>query len=365
MRIARLVEKLPPEPGGKEIHVAELTRALADLGIEQHLFARTGDEVDPRVELSRLAPRLVAESRRSLLAFGLWGARRIVKAHAHLPFDAVHAHGDFVEATAAAAAARICGIPALLTVHGGFGAVGWHDALRRMTFSRMAVIWAVSDLVAESLRRAGVEAPVVVRSSAVREDFFEAPPQPRNGGIIFVGRLSPVKGLEHLIAAYDLVGAELGLRWTLFGGGTGRYAEAIVREVEARPLMERREERDPGRLAHAMASATAFVLPSVDLGTLREGVPTALLEAVASRAPIIAADTAGLSALLDHGRAGLLVRPGNPRDLADAIVAAVRDPVAAQRRAERALALGYVRRWRELASEVAERYGQVAGRAPS
>jgi glycosyltransferase involved in cell wall biosynthesis len=365
MRVARLVEKLPPEPGGKEIHAAELTRALADLGVEQHLFARVGEEVDPRVELSRLAPRFVSESRRNLVAFGLWGAHRIVKAHADLPFDAVHAHGDFLEATAAAAVARACGIQAVLTVHGGFGGVRWHNALRRATFSRMATIWAVSDLVAESLRRAGVEAPVVVRSSAVREQFFEVPPQQRNGGIVFVGRLSPVKGLEHLIAAYDLVGAELGLQWKLFGRGTGRYADEIARLVEARPLMERREERDPGRLATALASASAFVLPSVDLGTMREGVPTALLEAVASRTPIVAANTAGLGGLLDNGRAGLLVRPGDPRDLADAIVATVKDPAAAQRRAERALALGYVRRWRELASEVAERYEQVAGRGPN
>jgi glycosyltransferase involved in cell wall biosynthesis len=364
MRVARLVEKLPPEPGGKEIHAVELTRALADLGVEQHVFARMGDEFDPRVKLSRPAPHFAAETKRNLVAFSLWGMRRMVKGHRGSPFDAVHVHGDFVEASAAATAAKLCGMPALMTVHGDFGSVRWHNALRRATFQRMSTIWTVSESVADSVRGVGVDVPIVVRPSAVREEFFEARTAERKGGIVFVGRLTPVKGLQHLIAAHDLVAAELGVSCTLFGNGTGRYADEVIRSVEARPLMQRREERDPRRLAEALASATALVLPSVELGTMREGVPTALLEAIASRTPVIAANTGGLAALLDHGRAGLLVRPGDPRDLADAIAATVKDPAAARQRAERALALGYVRRWADLASEVAERYEQVAGGRP-
>jgi glycosyltransferase involved in cell wall biosynthesis len=362
MRVARLVNRVPPARGGKEIHVAELTKALADLGVDQQVFTRVGQEIDPRVELSRLGFPFQGSGRHNLLAFSLWGIGRVVTAHARSRFDAVHAHGDFVEATAAAIIAKACGIPALLTVHGDLGAIARQDALRRAAFGRMSTIWAVSESVAQSVRRSGVEAPVIVRPSAVRDAFFDVGQDERDGGIVFVGRLDPVKGLEHLIAAYDLVGEQLGVPWKVLAGGSGRYANQIIHAAQARRLMEWREERDPRRLSEELASARAFVLPSVDLDRMREGVPTALLEAVATRTPIVATNTGVLDVLLDDGRAGLLVEPGDSRGLADAIVATVRDPGAAQRRAEHALALGYARRWRDLASEVAQQYECVVGR---
>src|SRR6266508_1193521 len=79
MRIARVVDRLPPAPGGKEIHAAELSRALARLGVDQHLFCRVGDRVDPRVGQSwcPVGPR--PATRRTLAAFAAWSIAALAR----------------------------------------------------------------------------------------------------------------------------------------------------------------------------------------------------------------------------------------------------------------------------------------------
>jgi glycosyltransferase involved in cell wall biosynthesis len=61
------------------------------------------------------------------------------------------------------------------------------------------------------------------------------------------------------------------------------------------------------------------VLPSVDLGNgHHEGIPVALMEAMAYAIPVVATETGGIPELIGDG-AGLLVQPANPQALADAL----------------------------------------------
>jgi glycosyltransferase involved in cell wall biosynthesis len=73
-----------------------------------------------------------------------------------------------------------------------------------------------------------------------------------------------------------------------------------------------------------MARAAVYVLSS-----LWEGLPNALIEALALGTPVIATDChAGPREILDGGRYGLLVRPGEPRALAEQMLEVIRNPVA-------------------------------------
>ncbi len=63
-----------------------------------------------------------------------------------------------------------------------------------------------------------------------------------------------------------------------------------------------------------LAAGDVFVLPS-----LSEGLPLALLEAMFAGRAIVASDVGEVGAALDHGRAGLLVPPGNAAALAAAL----------------------------------------------
>jgi len=65
----------------------------------------------------------------------------------------------------------------------------------------------------------------------------------------------------------------------------------------------------------------AFVLPS-----FAEGVPVALMEAMAMERPVVSTRIAGIPELIEHGVSGLLVAPGDSEGLADALAQLYRDP---------------------------------------
>ena len=69
-----------------------------------------------------------------------------------------------------------------------------------------------------------------------------------------------------------------------------------------------------------------FVMPSVS-----EGLPLALLEAMSAALPIVATDVGGMPDALGSGAAGVVVPPGNPEALADAIMRLLNDPGEASR----------------------------------
>jgi glycosyltransferase involved in cell wall biosynthesis len=73
-----------------------------------------------------------------------------------------------------------------------------------------------------------------------------------------------------------------------------------------------------------LAAADAFVLPS-----FYEGLPGAVIEAMALGLPIVASDIAAVREVVAGGRNGVLVPPGDPEALADALLALIDDPVTA------------------------------------
>lgn len=365
MRVARIIDRLPPASGGMQIHGAELSRHLRDLGVEQHVFCRVGARLAPDVAQSWLPGRRQADTRLHLALFCAWSPVAVARAHGRTPFDLVHVHGDFPEASAAAIASRALGIPSVMTVHGGLGRNRRQDALRRVALGRMRLIWAVSAQAAADIAGAGVAGRVVVRPSGVRAPFLrDRPEQERDGRtVIAVGRLDPVKGLEHLIAARDLLAGRRDLRWSVVAGGSGAYADDLRARIAARPDMSCREETDPALLADALRGAAAFVLPSVDARRMREGVPTALLEAIATGTPVVASDSGGIRAILRDGEDGLLVAPGDAAALAAAIERVLDDPDAARERARSALERRWAVGWGEVAREVADGYAAALAAA--
>jgi glycosyltransferase involved in cell wall biosynthesis len=80
----------------------------------------------------------------------------------------------------------------------------------------------------------------------------------------------------------------------------------------------------------------ASLLPAFDLFVLpsrAEGQPFALVEAAAAGLPIIAADASGIAEVLDDGRGGTLVTPGDPEALAAELAEFVADPAPFRARA--------------------------------
>lgn len=161
--------------------------------------------------------------------------------------------------------------------------------------------------------------------NGIDTDFWHPRRAPREENtelqILAVGRLEPVKGHDLLIeACAKLVANGCPVRLEIVGDGSGRAA--LARQAEAAGIAERvtfagalARERIRDRL-HA---SDLFVLPSRS-----EGMPLALLEAMATGTPCIATRVGGVPEMADE--AVRLVNAEDPDDLADAITHLARTP---------------------------------------
>ncbi len=138
--------------------------------------------------------------------------------------------------------------------------------------------------------------------------------------ILAVGRVTPVKGLEHLVAAAGLLRrAGVPLQVTIVGPlDEPEYLNFLKDKANA--LGMREQVRFTGRVAHGhqlwehYRGADVFVLPS-----LSEGTPNVISEAMAKGLPIIASNVGGIPRVVRHGVNGVLVGHGRPEPLADAL----------------------------------------------
>jgi glycosyltransferase involved in cell wall biosynthesis len=158
--------------------------------------------------------------------------------------------------------------------------------------------------------------------------------------LLSVGRLVAKKGHEDLIDALAALRDRLHWRLDLIGGGTLR--QALEAQARARGLADRVHFR--GALAQpaviaAMRDADLFVLPTKPApGGDRDGLPNVLMEAATQALPILATAFAGTPEFITGGVHGVLVPPGAPEALAEALAALAEDPAQRRRLGEAARA---------------------------
>jgi glycosyltransferase involved in cell wall biosynthesis len=153
-----------------------------------------------------------------------------------------------------------------------------------------------------------------------------APSAPRDG-VLFVGRLSPEKGVDILLQAARALPHR---RFTVVGDGDhARWRGGAPANVSFTGALSGAAARE------AMTRAALLVVPSL----WYEGFPMTLLEAFARATPVVASRIGSLAELVEDGVTGRLAAPGDPAALAAAIEAMLGDPAGAARmgRAARAV----------------------------
>ena len=263
--------------------------------------------------------RAVALAPKSL-AFGAEMRRRGV--------DHVHAHFGAHSALAAMLAARTAGTSFSFTVHA-------FDLFLDTTFlaekvRAAAFVATISEFNRELLRRLAPDAADrihVVRCGASAESFeaaaSRAPARPGEGvRVLAVAQLAPYKGIRHLVEAAPLLRARVPqVSVTIVGDGVERSdLERRTRELGVDDVVTFTGAVSPERVAGHLAEADVFVHPSVrqDDG-LMDGIPVALMEAMAAGVPVVASRLSGIPELVVDGATGLLAEPGDPKALAGAI----------------------------------------------
>jgi glycosyltransferase involved in cell wall biosynthesis len=145
--------------------------------------------------------------------------------------------------------------------------------------------------------------------------------------VVGVGRFEPLKGFHCLLeAAGRLTALGRPITVELVGGGESEaqlrgVAERLGVNVRFRGWLQQDE------VLEVMRQATILVHPPVTL----DAMPTVLKEAIAVGTPVIASDLAGIPEILDRGRCGILVPPGNVDRLTEAIDQLLSNPEARNR----------------------------------
>jgi len=143
------------------------------------------------------------------------------------------------------------------------------------------------------------------------------------------GRLTRQKAPEVFLAAARRID-DPDVRFALFGDGPDRpWLEGLARQwgLTARVVFA----GFVAEVAEYLSASDCFVLPS-----RWEGLPIALLEAMATGVPVIASRVGGSSEVIEDGACGLLVAPDSPEALAAAIRSLLDHPEYARRLAQRA-----------------------------
>jgi len=139
-----------------------------------------------------------------------------------------------------------------------------------------------------------------------------------------VGTFKRQKGHRYLVDAFASVASQFsGLHLLLVGDGD--LAGEVKAQVETARLVDRVHFLGSRRdVPDLLAASDSFVLPS-----LWEGLPVALVEAMASSLPIVATAVSGTSQVMVDGATGWLVSPGDAPALAAAMTELLSDPVRA------------------------------------
>jgi glycosyltransferase involved in cell wall biosynthesis len=251
----------------------------------------------------------------------------------------LHAHTGVSGAQALPLARRL-GIPFIVTFHGydatatdeelgrpplrGRIFIRRRDAMRHETSRLIAVSGYIRDLLvakgwpAERL----VVHYMGVDTALFRPDPAAVPLADREPIIFFAGRLIEKKGLEYLVDAMRTVATRIPDAEVVIAG-EGERLTALQRRVEEARVRVRFVGRlTPGEVREWMARAQIYCMPSVRAANGDgEGLPTAVVEAMACGLPVVATTHAGIPEAVRHGETGLLAPERDATVLAEHLIA--------------------------------------------
>ncbi len=359
---------LNQHPAGSQTFIRREIRALEDQGAQVHRIALRGWDaavVDPRdieeqerthyvlrrgllglaapvlrtfarrpVAWARAAAEAVRMARHSHrgLAYHLAyfaEACRIAELARSLKADHLHAHFG-TNAAEVVMLARLLGAPRYsFTVHGPEefdSPVALH---LREKIEQSAFVVAISSFGRSQLFRWLPHAAwpkVKIVHCGLDQEFRDAAATlpPDEARLLCVGRLCEQKGQLLLVEAAATLAAQ-GLRFQLVLAGDGEMRPALEELIARRGLQSNVRITgwlSSGQVREEMLASRAVVLPS-----FAEGLPVALMEAMALGRPVLTTAIAGIPELVEHGRHGWLVSPGDVRSLADALRQLLETPV--------------------------------------
>lgn len=215
----------------------------------------------------------------------------------------------------------------LLHIHGG-GFIDFYET-RCSRPARAAVRWilrSVDQIACLSSRTAawinGLRGGSREIAGLLPNPVAVAPAEGRARGereedILYIGLLAREKGVFDLVRAFSLVREQVpGARLILAGSGDRDELTDLAGRLGCKDSVQIFDWVGPEVRDELLGKTRVLALPSYF-----EGQPIVILEAMASGALVVASDVGGIPDLVTHMETGLLVEPGDVRQLAEALVA--------------------------------------------
>ena len=377
LRVALLTREYPPEVyGGAGVHVTYLARELAPL-VDLTVHCQGADRPDA---IAHRPWELLADANQALQVVSTDLSMAAAVGSAQL----VHSHTWYAN-LAGHLAAVLYDIPHVVTMHslevlrpwkaeqlgGGYAVSSWCE---RVSATSAAAVVAVSEGMRADILMAYPEiSPERVRVIRNGIDTTEYQPDPNTDVlqrygidlarpyVIFVGRITRQKGVPVLLRAASGLIPDAQLVLLAGAADTPEQLAEVTELVDG--LRATRsgvywipEMLPKPEVIQLLTHATVFAIPSV-----YEPLGIVNLEAMACGTAVVGSRTGGIPEVVVEGETGLLVPPGEPGLLADALNVLLCDP-------ERARAMGQAGRkravaefgWPAIAAQTAELYAELA-----
>ncbi|MEM2971693.1 MAG: glycosyltransferase family 4 protein [Candidatus Bathyarchaeia archaeon] len=327
MKVLMVIPGFHPVKGGAETIVKGLSIKLNDIGIQTHVMTFNMDkkwspkwrreiEVVDRIKIFKIpALKLLPSSPRINMNVNLIPGNfvNIMK-----QYDIIHFHEAELSFPLFSFLIKK---PKILHLHGINVDFIKRYHIYRMMFKHVTTYYiAITKEMKDNLTKLGIcQSRIFYLPNAIDTELFHPDNNKKDDNLIlYLGRITPVKGLHILLESLRYLRRPV--RLVIIGPVNDlRYYEIIMR------LMEKENQKGKNQVEHLgvlplkdvikfYQKATVFILPSY-----WEAFPLTLLEALSCGTPIVATPVGGVPEVIKNHETGILVPPGNALRLAEAI----------------------------------------------
>lgn len=240
-----------------------------------------------------------------------------VRARRSFEPEIIHAHWWFPNGVVGTWVGSLAHLPVVTTLHGTdvrlARTVGVAKPLFNHVLKHSAAVTTVSRWLQEETEKLAPGTQATVAPMPVATELFSPNGTRDRRRLLFVGRLTGQKGIEHLLQAVAAMKTRAEL--DVVGDGTNRdVMEQLARDLGIAERVRWHGQLPQPELAAMYQRAAAVVVPSID-----EGLGLVAVEALLCEAPVVAFDSGGLRDIIQHEKTGLLVPPGDRAALASTL----------------------------------------------
>ena len=344
MKILRLYTRLPPLPGGMENHIAQLTKEQIKLGHEVSIYFNKGNKVTSsdiqvsRVPFYKLRPQFIG-----VFIFYFLICLRL--ASNNQKFNLVHIHGDWSSLIFSRLIKKIVGAEKLI--------MSLHDELSSNVFSKkmlsvlirnVDIVFATGHGLASQLKEMNVK-NVIVQPSGIKNIFFEGHKRVFNKNSFQVIIASNLVKKKNLGLVLD-VAKELPLL-SFVVAGDGPEKKYLMDRIKYENIFNVQilGYKIPNELLLLYYESDIFMISSI-----KEGTPTAMLEAMACGLPIITSGAGGVENIL--GSHNYIVQKNDKENFVLCISNLIKDADLMKEISTKNVKLAYSFSWTNVAKKI-------------